>query len=246
MLKLRSALVLLAALAAAALTARLGVWQLDRAAQKTALQQALQQQQALPPLAQAELAHSPAELPPQLHRRVQLQGRWLPAQTVYLENRQMNGRPGFYVVTPLLLADGGAVLVQRGWVPRDLLDRTRVVAPPPPEGPVQVLGRIAPGPARLYEFDGAASGAIRQNLDPVLYARETGLALRPLAVVQEDGEAAHADGLLRSWPQPAVDVHKHHGYAFQWFALCALIIGLYVWFQLIRPARQRARRGPGA
>ncbi len=246
MLKARSALVLLAALAAAVLTARLGVWQLDRAAQKTALQQALQQQQALPPLAQAELARTPAELPAQVHRRVQLQGRWLPAQTVYLENRQMNGRPGFYAVTPLQLADGSAVLVQRGWVPRDLLDRTRVVAPPPPEGLVQVLGRIAPGPARLYEFDGAASGPIRQNLDPMQYARETGLALRPLAVVQEDGTAANADGLLRLWPQPAVDVHKHHGYAFQWFALCALIIGLYVWFQLIRPARQRARRGPGA
>ena len=76
----------------------------------------------------------------------------------------MNGQPGFYVVTPLQLDDGSAVLVQRGWVPRDLLDRTRVAAPAPPEGVVQVQGRIAPGPARLYEFDGAASGAIRQNL----------------------------------------------------------------------------------
>ena len=79
--------------------------------------------------------------------------------------------------------------------------------------------------------------------DPVAYARETGLVLRPLAVVQEDDTAAPAspsDGLLRQWPQPATGVDKHHGYAFQWFALCALIIGLYVWFQLIRPARQRA------
>jgi surfeit locus 1 family protein len=38
---------------------------------------------------------------------------------------------------------------------------------------------------------------------------------------------------------PAVlDVSKHQGYAFQWFALCALISGLYVWFQLIRPRRR--------
>ena len=243
MLKLRNAIVLLAAIAAAALTARLGVWQLDRAAQKTALQQAMQQQRALPPLPQAQLAREAAELPAQVHRSVRLQGRWLALHTVYLDNRQMNGRPGFYAVTPLQLDDGSAVLVQRGWVPRDLLDRTRVAAPPPPEGLVQMLGRIAPGPARLYEFDAAASGPIRQNLDLVAFARETGLALRPLAVVQEDDAASAttpSDGLLRQWPQPATGVEKHHGYAFQWFALCALIIGLYVWFQLIRPARRGA------
>ena len=240
MLKLRSAIVLLAAIASAALTARLGLWQLDRAAQKTALQQALQQQRALPSLQQAQLAREPGALAAQLHRSVQLQGRWLPEHTVYLENRQMKGQPGFYAVTPLQLSDGSAVLVQRGWVPRDLLDRTRVVAPPPPEGVVQVLGRIAPGPARLYEFNGAASGPIRQNLDVLSYARETGLALRPLSLVQEDDAAAASpmsDGLQRKWPQPATGVEKHHGYAFQWFALCALIIGLYVWFQLICPAR---------
>ncbi len=243
MLKPRDAIVLVAAMAAALLTARLGWWQLDRAAQKTALQQALQQQRALPPLPQAELARTPADVPAQVHRSVRLQGRWLGAHTVYLENRQMNGQPGFYAVTPLQLADGSAVLVQRGWVPRDLLDRTRVVAPAPPEGQVQVLGRIAPGPARLYEFDGAASGPIRQNLSAEAFARETGLALRPLAVVQEvDATAPPSapDGLLRQWPLPATGVEKHHGYAFQWFALCALIIGLYVWFQLIRPARRRS------
>ena len=244
MLRLRNAIVLLAAIAAALLTARLGFWQLDRAAQKTALQQALQQQRALPPLAQADLARETADLPAQLHRSVRLQGRWLPAHTVHLENRQMNGRPGFYVVTPLQLDDGSAVLVQRGWVPRDLMDRTRVAAPAPPSGSAQVMGRIAPGPARLYEFDGAASGAIRQNLDLAAFGRETGLPLRPLAVVQEDDAnavSAPSDGLLRLWPQPAIGVEKHHGYAFQWFALCALIIGLYVWFQLIRPARSRPK-----
>jgi surfeit locus 1 family protein len=32
-------------------------------------------------------------------------------------------------------------------------------------------------------------------------------------------------------------VQKHYGYAFQWFALSALIIGLYAWFQLPRPRR---------
>ena len=49
--------------------------------------------------------------------------------------------------------------------------------------------------------------------------------------------AEGADGLHRHWPPPAVDVHKHYGYAFQWFALAALILGLYVWFQVLAPFR---------
>ncbi len=237
MLNGRGAVVLVAALATAAGTARLGLWQLDRAAEKQALHDARQRQRALPPLSAAELARRPDEVPAQLHRSVDLQGTWLAAHTVYLENRQMNGRPGFFAVTPLRLGDGSAVLVERGWVPRDLLDRTRVAAPAPPAGAVQVQGRIAPGPGRLYEFAGAASGPIRQNLDIAAFARETGLPLRPLSVVQEDGTVPAADGLLRQWSAPAAGVQKHYGYAFQWFALSALIIGLYAWFQLPRPRR---------
>lgn len=236
-MKLRRAVVLVAAVGMAALTARLGWWQIDRADQKTALHQAQLRQRALPPLGPDALPRDAQAAASERHRGVQLQGTWLAEHTVHLENRQMNGRPGFYVLTPLRLQDGSAVLVERGWVPRDLLDRTRVTAPPPPQGLVRVEGRVAPGPGRLYDFEGAASGPIRQNLDVAAYARETGLPLRPFSVVQEDGTAPVADGLLRQWPAPAADVHKHHGYAFQWFALCALIIGLYVWFQLIRPRR---------
>jgi surfeit locus 1 family protein len=50
------------------------------------------------------------------------------------------------------------------------------------------------------------------------------------------------DSLLRQWPEVALDVGKHHGYAFQWFALCALIVGLTAWFQFIRPARRNSSR----
>lgn len=236
----RSWVVLAAALLLAGLTARLGWWQLDRAAQKNQLQAELQARQALPPLTLQDLARTPAEVPAQQQRQVVLQGQWAAAQTVYLDNRTMAGRAGFFAVTPLLLPDGSAVLVQRGWLRRDAADRTHIVAPPAPAGTAQVRGRIVTAPSRLYEFEATASGPIRQNLDIAGFARETALPLRPLAVVQEDGDAPPPDGLLRQWPQPAADVHKHYGYAFQWFALSALTIALYVWFQLIRPRRRRA------
>ena len=236
----RRRIVLLATLAAVALTARLGIWQLDRAAQKLEVQAALDARRALPPLALAELARDAADAPAQHHRALVVEGRWLAERTVYLDNRQMAGRPGFFALTPLLLDDASVLLVQRGWLPRDFVDRSRIAAAPPPPGRVRVHGRIAPGPARLYEFEPAASGPIRQNLDLDAFARETALPLRPLLLVQEDGDAPVGDGLLRQWPQPAADVHKHYGYAFQWFALATLVLGLYVWFQLLRPRWRRA------
>jgi surfeit locus 1 family protein len=52
--------------------------------------------------------------------------------------------------------------------------------------------------------------------------------------------AAGGDGLVRDWPAPAADVHKHYGYAFQWFSLSALTLILYVWFQVLRPRRRPA------
>ena len=61
------------------------------------------------------------------------------------------------------------------------------------------------------------------------------LAMLPLSALQI-GTAD--DGLLRDWPQPATDVHKHYGYAFQWFGLSALFALLYVWFQIIAPRRR--------
>ena len=133
------------------------------------------------------------------------------------------------------------MLVQRGWVAARLDDRTRAAAVADARrATVAVDGRIAPPPARLFEFDGAASGPIRQNLDLDAFARETGLRLLPLSVLQTMRRRSRRRPARATGRAPAADVHKHHGYAFQWFALRALIAGLYVWFQLIRPRRRAA------
>lgn len=228
-------LLLALTLAAVVLTARLGWWQLDRAAQKRALQAMVESRTGEPWLdGAAALAHDAAAADAQQQRRARVAGQWLAAQTIRLDNRQLDGRPGFYVLTPLRLDDGSALMVQRGWQPRDFIARDRLPALPTPAGRVVVEGRLTRGPARLYEFDAASRGPIRQNLDLSAYAREAGLALRPLLLLQT---SAAEDGLRRDWPKPTVDVHKHYGYAFQWFALCALIIVLHVWYRVIRPRR---------
>jgi surfeit locus 1 family protein len=240
----RSAVILVLALSVTALTARLGWWQLDRADQKQRMQQALDTRAAMPPLPPSELAQRAGDIAAQAHRTTTLRGRWLNDLSIYLDNRPMAGRIGFYLVTPLAMDDGTTVLVQRGWVPRDLMDRSRV-PPPPPQIPTEgVRGRLAPALARLYEFDATAKGLIRQNLELSAYAAETGLNLRPWVLVQlEDSETMRASGvsnddLKRQWPAPDTGLQKHHGYAFQWFSLSVLTLTLYGWFQVIRPRRR--------
>ena len=231
--------ILLATVVGVAGTARLGVWQLDRAAQKTNRQALLDARRQLPELAAADLARTAAEVPGQVQRRIRLQGRWVARATHFLDNRPMNGRVGFHVVTPLQLADGTAVLVERGWAPRNALRREDL--PPvrtPEDETVTVVARISPAPSRLFDLGGLETGVIRQNLDLDAVARASGLSLRPATLLQTEGPAD--DGLLHHWSAPSTGVDKHHGYAVQWFALSALIAGLYVWFQLIRPRRQAA------
>ena len=237
----RRGLVWAVALAAMALTASLGRWQLSRAAEKEALQAAIAERQRLPALDGASLAQalSDDQARELLHRAITLRGQWLADRTVFLDNRAMARQTGFYVLTPLRLTGSDrVVLVQRGWAPRHQVDRSLLPPVQTPTGEVQVSGRIAAHPPRVYQLGQEQGGAIRQNLDLDAWRAETGLPLAPVLVVQT---GAASDGLQRDWPEAASGVEKHYGYAFQWFGLCTLIGLLLLWFQVVRPL-YRARR----
>ena len=219
------------ALLALCATLALGRWQLSRAAQKQAWQASMDAQAALPPLDGQALAQR-ADPATALHRRVRLRGRWLAQRSVFLDNRQMNARAGLYLVTPMRLEGSGVVvLVQRGWVARNFVDRASVPALQTPAAVLEIEGRIAPPPAKLYALGGPELGLIRQNLDLAGFSAELGLPLLAVSVQQTDPAS---DDLLRDWPLAASGVEKHYGYAFQWFGLSALIALLYVWFQIVR------------
>ncbi len=261
-LGLRFWLITLATVAGMLVTASLGRWQLSRAAQKETLQAMRDARGRMPAMDGRVLLSQPAvattEAETLVHRAVVREGRWVPEHTVYLDNRQMNGRPGFFVLTPLQLVGtpSGVVLVQRGWVPRNFQDRTQLPQVPTPQDVVvRVAGRVAAAPSRLYEFGGGESSAdghgaegssrIRQNLDLAAFRTETGLALAPLTVVQTGEAVGAGDGLQRDWPVVGAGVDKHYGYAFQWFGLCGLIALLYVWFQIVRRfIRPRSQPAP--
>ncbi|MCC2675721.1 MAG: cytochrome oxidase complex biosis factor-like protein [Ramlibacter sp.] len=236
---LKRIVIAVAAIMAIALTAKLGFWQWGRGEQRTALHEAVAARGQSAPIGHAELVAARGADPALLHRPVTVRGTWVAERTVFLDNRQMHAAPGFYVVTPLRLEGAHAVvLVQRGWAPRNFTQRDLLPAVQTPPGIVEVRGRLAPPPAKLYAFDTEEKGPIRQNLDLARFRAETGLPLLELSV-QQTGPAS--EGLLRQWPQAGSGAEKNYGYAFQWWALSALIAILYVWFQLVLPFR-RARR----
>ena len=101
-------------------------------------------------------------------------GRWTARSASSSSRRlRLDGRPE-------------SVLVQRGWVGAQLRPSGRCCRPwSRLPGRVDVAGRVAATPSRLLELEAAASGPIRQNVDVASFARETGLELLPLAVIED-------------------------------------------------------------
>jgi surfeit locus 1 family protein len=235
-------LMLAVTLLVTALTARLGLWQLDRAAQKEQAHARVLAQGQLPPLLSKDFLQT---LQPTdgLERRVDLEGEWLSQWTVYLENRTMQGRPGFWVFTPLQLYPDRVVLVQRGWVARDLVQSDKLPAIETPQGLAKVQGRWIAPPSAMVELSqsqqaSAKQGfqALRQNIDMKALAQESGLVF--VANVLQTGEPS--EGLMRDWPAHLSGADKNRAYALQWFALALLCVGLFTWFQIIQKIKHEA------
>ena len=253
--QVRRFIVAIVALAAFTATLMLGQWQLSRGRQKEQIQALLEQQIKLAPLSQKELIGL-EDKSAYLSRRVNLSGQWLDGLTIYLANRSHAGRTGFWVMTPLKLDNENAVMVERGWVGWNSLSPSeRPTGVLTPKGVVEIQALIVEPPSKMLELWGTTSllsksqdasvsdetsyltSAIRQNFELNLFESQTGIKLN--AVVHELGEPS--DGLIRELPVLGVSSDRNFGYAVQWFMLSALIVGLYIWFQLIKP-RLNARK----
>jgi surfeit locus 1 family protein len=214
-------------LAAAALTASLGVWQMQRASTKQALAAARDAASLRPPLLSL---HGAEEF-----RVARLKGEWQPAHQLWLANRSHDRQSGFVLVTPMRLVDGRWLWVQRGFHPRAQGNFDAPPWPATPSGPVEVQGRLARNASQAFSLgQEAREGPVRQNLDPAVAPRSE-VAMAPWVLWQlQDCAPLRCD-----WPAVESGVAKHHGYAAQWFALSGLTLGLYVWFQLLPHWRQR-------
>jgi surfeit locus 1 family protein len=205
-----------------AITVRLGFWQRDRAHQKEALNAQIVAFEQAPV---QRVGAAPILLKDVNFHRVTARGTFMPDRVVYLDNRPYMDQPGFYVVMPLKLADGGVVLVNRGWLPRNLSDRTGIAPYDTPAGEVEIDGVARPNASLAFELGHGGSVAhekIRQNLDVAAYAAETGLPLQPFVIQQQNDTR---DKLVRDWPAPTLGVDTNYGYMLQWWGMAAAALG---------------------
>ena len=244
------ALALLAA--AAAVFVSLGQWQLGRAEERQVLAEQIDWGRTQPPIDLTVLTPPHDMLP---WRPAKTRGVWLGHLSVWLDNRNLEGRPGLWLATPLMLEGGKTLLVLRGWIARPIgADPEPVV--PTMKGPVDVQGELLTHVPRLYELKsvrGETSAAANagfpagwpdsptyamhnatiayprvQNLELTSYADLTKLNMMPVVMAQTNDAK---DGLTRQWPGPSVDFEKNKGYALQWFSFAG--IAMTAWLGII-------------
>lgn len=208
----------------------LGLWQLQRAEEKTALAAAWEQRQRQRPAPLGELWEEPAAS--LAYRPVQLRGTFLQDAYFLLDNRMHRGRFGYEVLGILQLEGGGAALVNRGWTAADP-SRRELPEVAWPRAPVDLSGHVyvAPGAPYLLAEQQLQPGwpkriqAVEMDkLTPPATAL-TGDGLFPYPVRLDPGVPA---ALTVDWQVVNVSPDKHRGYAAQWFIMAAVLSIFYL------------------
>lgn len=204
----------------------LAQWQTRRGDEKQAIADLMSVRQSAPVL---NLAQASMDIDELEFRHVRVRGEFIADWPMYLDNRPQAGRAGFYLLMPFRLAGSQQeVLVMRGWLPRDVTDRSRVPKPVTPVGEIAIEGVVRRNAGRVMELgqgDAVRPGAIVQNLEPVELATVRQRAMLPFVLEQT---STMEDGLIRDWPLPSAGVDKHRGYAFQWYGLAAMATIFFV------------------
>jgi len=220
-----------AAIIGALLFAALGNWQLGRAAEKRALAADFARQDA------ALDVRAVADDGPR-YRRVFAHGQYDPGRQFLLDNRVHAGRAGVHVLTPMRLADGSTVLVNRGWQP---FGATRAHLPEvavsdEPRTIHGRLDRLPSPPIRLDDVPATGWPRLMQYPDVDKLESALGRELRDGMILLEPGEP---DGFVREWTVPGTGPDRNLGYAVQWFAFGALAIAIWLVLSFHRDGETR-------
>lgn len=225
-------LIFACALAAALGLGRLGVWQVDRAAEQVEAQRTLQAElrenaPALESLTPADLRPSHPDL---ANRHVSLEGEYLNERTILILAEFFDSQIGYGVITPFRLASNGSlVLVARGWTTGILPPNT----PPylaPVAGPVVITGQIhVPDLNRRVPSSEINAGEwpLRvRALETNIIAEILEEPVFPYEVRLTDNQPGT---LVRHWPAVNINVNQNLFYALQWFsfALIVLVVALF-------------------
>jgi len=247
-------------LVAAAVMVGLGNWQLDRYRERSAINARIDAADRLPPVELARALPAPggaagkAGPPPPATADwtgVTATGRYDTSNTILVRNRSVGGRVGFEVLVPLVLADGSAVLVDRGWVPPPPGAGAMVQpeVPTPPSGEVTVVGRV-----RLSERTNDTVRRAQGRLEPrrIALPEIAGQLPYPVygAYVLLRTEEPAADTSLAPIPVRHENSWQNFGYIIQWWIFAGMTLVGFGWIArreahgASRPDRPMDRAAP--
>ncbi|HEY8219553.1 MAG TPA: SURF1 family protein [Methylobacter sp.] len=209
----------------------LGMWQLDRSEQKRVFLEAQEQAAA------TETLHLSAAVEDNVealrYRNAEAAGRYDVAHQFLIDNQISDGKVGYFVLTPFILADENkAVLVNRGWIPLNK-DRSIPSGLEVKQAEAIIAGRINNFPSVGIKLAGAeipTEGwpSIVQVVDSNVLAKKLGYSLFPFQI-----ELAKdlPDGYKREWRTTTImQPEQHTAYAIQWFALALTLTILFIWY----------------
>jgi surfeit locus 1 family protein len=147
--------------------------------------------------------------------------------------------PGYLVLTPLRLASGARIIVNRGFTPLALKDpATRAAGQI--DGETEVTGLMRPPEQRnLFTPADEPARRIFHVRDPAAIAAADGIDVAPFMI---DASAAPVPG---GWPRGGTTTlsiaNNHLSYALTWFGLAATLIGVFGVFawRRLRDGRER-------
>ncbi len=203
----------------------LGFWQLQRLDDRRDRNDAIESRTAEPVVLIDDLVSTADDFAigdALQYRIVEASGVYQPADQVLVRNRTEDGRPGYWVLTPLRIDGGDAVIVNRGWIPNDL-DAT----PAPPAGEVRVVGMVQPTSHR--------GGPPARRPDRGCADRSRSTRHRPFGATDRLSAAARDDPArgagTRRWAicprmldRPELDEGSHFSYAMQWFIFTTIAV----------------------
>jgi cytochrome oxidase assembly protein ShyY1 len=237
----------------------LGRWQFGRFEERSAASELAATNLAAAPVPLERLARPGVAVPREMrYRGVTATGTYDPGHEMLVRRRVQNGKPGFYVLTPLVTPGGPAVLVNRGWVSMGPTAETPPEVPPPATGEVSVTGRLRPAETAdstgIRALPGLPAGQVMLIDTPAIAER------LPYPVFGGFVELAEQRPAAASAPDPVPEPDTGSGgglnlaYGVQWW----LFIGIAIvgWITLIRREARDLREaatdppdetpGPGA
>lgn len=217
----------------------LGTWQMQRLAEKEALIAAVD----------ARLGADPAPVPPSdqwaeldvealNYQPVSLTGAFRYNQTVTVFTSLANARgpaagPGYWVMTPFVLAEGGTVFINRGFVPQDFQEAA-VTDGQGDDSQVTITGLLRPAEAAGMMTPGPnTSDRIEWVRDPQRLASMVDPALAPFAPFYVDLPAGPAGELPQGGETVVEFPNNHLGYAYTWYGF-AIVAVVMLAFWLVR------------